>query len=248
MAAMDATRSSPGADATARSRAGSDTVNATAVRMGDHAAGARSAHPLFARCYHLLSGTAERAGTTDHRRELLAHLAGDVIEVGAGNGLNFAHYPPAVRSVCALEPDPFLRRRAERAARQAPVPIEVLPGWAEALPGNGEHFDAAVASLVLCSVPDPAQALRELYRVLRPGGELRFYEHVRAERVDAARRQDQVDRIWPRLGGGCHPNRDTVAAIATAGFTIEHLRRFDFEPSRLTRPVAPHVIGRASRP
>lgn len=207
-----------------------------------------AAHPLFARCYHLLSGPAERAGTGAHRSELLQGLHGQVIEVGAGNGLNFAHYPSAVHRVLAVEPDPFLRRKAELAAAVAPVPVEVIEGWADHLPAPDGQFSGAIASLVLCSVPSVPGALAELFRVLAPGGELRFYEHVRAEDPGAARRQDRVDRIWPRIGGGCHPNRDTVAAIEAAGFTLEQVRRFSFEPSRLASPVAPHVIGRARRP
>ncbi len=206
------------------------------------------AHPIFARCYHLLSPVAERAGTSEHRQELLEGLSGDVVELGAGNGLNFAHYPLEVERVLAIEPDPFLRAKAELAAPRAPVPVSVREGWAEQLPIPDGHFDAAVASLVLCSVPSAEQALGELFRVLRPGGELRFYEHVRAEDPTAARRQDRADVIWPLLGGGCHPNRETVAAIAAAGFDIERVRRFIFQPSRMTAPVAPHVIGRARRP
>lgn len=208
---------------------------------------AAGSHPLFARCYHLLSGPAERAGTAEHRQELLQGLEGEVIELGAGNGLSFAHYPPAVRRVVAVEPDPFLRHKAELAATRAPVPVEVVSGWADDLPFDDGQFAAAVASLVLCSVPDVPRALGELRRVLVPGGALRFYEHVRAEDPGAARRQDWVDRVWPRVGGGCHPNRDTVAAIQAAGFALEEVRRFSFAPSFLARPVAPHVIGRARR-
>jgi SAM-dependent methyltransferase len=206
------------------------------------------AHPLFARCYHVLSGAAERAGSADHRRELLEGLRGEVIEIGAGNGLNFAYYPPEVTAVLAVEPDPYLRRQAARAAARALVTVRVVEGWADNLPAGDGRFDAAVASLVLCSVPSPPVALAELLRVLRPGGELRFYEHVRSEDPGDARWQDRVEPLWSLVGGGCHPSRDTVAAIRSAGFDVEQERRFSFEPSRLTRPVAPHVIGRARRP
>ena len=205
------------------------------------------AHPLFARLYHALSGAAERAGTTEHRRELLGGLRGRVVEVGAGNGLNFAHYPPGVTDVLAVEPDPFLRKKAALAAARAPVPVRVVDGDAEALPAHDAEFDAAVASLVLCSVASPPRALAELRRVLRPGGELRFYEHVRGDDPATARLQDRADRVWPLVGGGCHPNRDTVAAVAAAGFALEEVRRFRFRPTSLAAPVAPHVIGRARR-
>lgn len=205
-------------------------------------------HPVFARAYRLLSVGAERAGSAEHRREALAGLRGRVIEVGAGNGLNFAHYPPEVSEVVAVEPEPYLRGRASAAAADAPIPVTVVAGHAEQLPAPDGAFDAAVASLVLCSVPDQAAALAELYRVVRAGGELRFYEHVRGERPAAARWQDRLDRVWPHLAGGCHPNRDTVAAIERAGFRLSWQRRFEFQPCVLASPVAPHVIGLAERP
>jgi len=205
-------------------------------------------HPWFARCYALVSEGAERAGAVGHRTELLAGLTGRVIEVGCGNGMNFAHYPAEVTQVVAVEPEPYLRAKAVDATRRSPVPIEVRPGTAEALPAEDGSFDAAVVSLVLCSVPDPGVALAEARRVLRPGGTLRFYEHVRATTPGLARLQDRIDRLWPRLAGGCHPNRDTVAAIEAAGFTIEQLRRFTFRPCWAVAPVAPHTIGAARRP
>ncbi|MDA8296352.1 MAG: class I SAM-dependent methyltransferase [Actinomycetota bacterium] len=226
-------------------------MGAPGARGSDAGVGARGsaigAHPVFARCYHLLSPLAERGGTAEHRQELLEGLQGEVVELGAGNGLNFAHYPAGVNGVLAIEPDPFLRSKAELAAARAPVRVTVRDGWAGQLSLPAARFDAAVASLVLCSVPNAAAALAELFWALRPGGELRFYEHVRARDPVAARRQDWADLIWPHLGGGCHPNRETVDAIAAAGFAIEKVRHFRFQPSRMTAPVAPHVIGRARR-
>ena len=198
-------------------------------------------HPLFARFYAFASRGMEKRGAAEHRRELLTGLAGRVIEVGAGNGLSFAHYPPGVTEVVAVEPEPYLRARAEEAAPSAPVPVRVVAGLADQLPVGDSGFDAAVCSLVLCSVPDQARALTEARRVLRPGGELRFYEHVRGTGA-RARLQDAVDPVWSRVGAGCHPNRDTVAAIGAAGFRIESVRRFDF----VGWLTAPHVIGRAA--
>jgi ubiquinone/menaquinone biosynthesis C-methylase UbiE len=185
----------------------------------------------------------EKRGTAGHRRELLARLSGRVVEVGAGNGLNFAHYPPEVTEVVAVEPEPYLRQKASDAAAEATPPIRLAEGLADRLPGSDAEFDAAVASLVLCSVPDQSRALAEIRRVLRPGGELRFYEHVRGEGT-RARLQDVANLAWPHLGAGCHPNRDTVGAIEAAGFRLERVRRFDF----LGGPTAPHVIGVAVRP
>jgi len=205
-------------------------------------------HPLFARMWTLLLGPgAEHAGMAEHRDELLAGLGGRVVEVGAGNGLNFRHFPAAVSEVVAVEPEPYLRRRAERAAAEAPVSVTVVAGVAEALPGDDGGFDAGVASLVLCSVADQAAALRELRRVIRPDGELRFYEHVLARGRTAAAVQRRLDRsgIWPRVGAGCHLARDTVTAIEDAGFVIERCRRFPFGPGPFQ---IPHILGSARRP
>jgi ubiquinone/menaquinone biosynthesis C-methylase UbiE len=201
-------------------------------------------HPIFARCYarvgHLMD-----AEIGDHRRRLLAGLTGRVLEVGAGNGLNFPHYPAAVTEVLAIEPEPYLRRQALAAARQAPVPIRIVAGAAEALPAPDGAIDTVVASLVLCTVTDLDQALAETRRVLRPGGRLRFYEHVRASDPRLARWQDRLERPWGRLVGGCHPNRDTVAAITAAGLRLVQLDRFDL---RAMPPLArPHVLGLAER-
>jgi ubiquinone/menaquinone biosynthesis C-methylase UbiE len=168
-----------------------------------------------------------------------------VIEVGAGNGLNFAHYPSSVTRLVAVEPEPILREAASKAAARAPVPIEVVDGVADRLPAEDGSFDAVIACLMLCTVPDQARALAEMKRVLAPGGELRFYEHVVAHKPGMARFQRVMDRtLWPRVAGGCHMTRDTGAAIERAGFTIEHCRRFDFSPSP-PLPAIPHILGRA---
>jgi len=152
-------------------------------------------HPVFARLYERMAPSLERAGGATHRDEPLAGISGRVIEVGAGNGSCFAHYPDTVVELVAVEPEPSLRRAAQSAARSVDMPIGVVDGHASALPGEDASFDAAVASLVLCSVPDPEAALREVRRVLRPGGELRFYEHVRSEDPGQARLHDRVDWV-----------------------------------------------------
>jgi ubiquinone/menaquinone biosynthesis C-methylase UbiE len=202
-------------------------------------------HPLFARLYERMAPSLDRAGGAAHRDELLAGLNGRVIEVGAGSGLCFAHYPDTVTEVVAIEPEPSLRRVAQEAAQSLEAAIAVVDGQAAGLPVEDAAFDAAVVSLVLCSVPDTEAALSEVRRVLRPGGELRFYEHVRSEEPRQARLQDRVDWIWSHVLGGCHPNRDTLSAIDAAGFSISACHRFEFRPCALSAPSSPHVIGRA---
>ena len=166
-------------------------------------------HPIFARLYPRLDAASEKAGGEAHRAELLDGISGRVLEVGAGYGANFPHYPAAVTEVVALEPEPRLRAMATRAAARAPVPVSVRPGVAEALDLDDTSFDVAVASLVLCSVHDPVRALAELRRVLRPGGELRYYEHIRGRTVRKIRFQRYADLAWPFIAGGCHVSRST---------------------------------------
>ena len=205
-------------------------------------------HPIFARCYTWLSEHSEgRVG--EYRRALVAGLSGRVVDVGAGNGLNFAHYPPEVEHVLAVEPEPHLRGVAQRKARTAAVRIDVVHGFAEALPADDQSCDAAVCSLVLCSVPDQAAALAEIRRVLRPGGQLRIFEHVRADTPGMARLQRLLDAtVWPQLAGGCHTARDTVTAVERAGLTLEHIERFRLPESGIQSPVSSLVLGTARRP
>ncbi len=206
-------------------------------------------HPLFARFYATLAGPVlEKAGIAEHRRRLLAGLTGDVIEIGAGNGLNFPHYPPEVTRVVAVEPEPNLRTLAQTEARSAPVPVEIESARAERLPFPDASFDAAVVCLTLCSIADPGTALVELRRVLRPDGQLRFFEHVRSGSPAMRRVQRVLDAtVWPRLMGGCHTGRDTHTALTTAGFTLTAVDRFDFPATRIPMPAATHILGTAVR-
>ena len=182
----------------------------------------------------------------DHRRRLVAGLSGRVVEIGAGAGAMFPHYPGDVASVVAVEPDRNRRAAAERAAGRARVPIRVVDGVAERLPLADGVADAAVASLVLCSVPDVPAALSELRRVLRPAGSLRFLEHVVAGRGPLRILQRAAAPVYARMPDGCHVDRDTLASIAGAGFAIEACDRFMHADGRF-EPAIPHVLGTARK-
>ena len=207
---------------------------------------ARFQNPRFARRYARAARFAEERGVREHRRRLLAGLSGRVIEVGAGSGLNLAHYPPEVTEVVAVEPEHTLRRYAAAAAVRAPVPVTIVPGHANRLPARDGTFDAAVVSLVLCTVPSPERALAEISRVLAPGGRLHIYEHVRSRNPVIGRLQDLITPLWRRAGAGCHPNRDTLAAIERAGFKVVEVDRFAFTPQPPI-PRTAHILGRAVR-
>jgi len=207
--------------------------------------GASPVQRLGAAGYDWLFDRVDPLGGADHRRRLVEQATGEVLEIGAGTGRNLPRYRTATR-VVALEPAPGMRARAHQVARTARVAVEVVDGRAEDLPFPDAAFDTVVASLVLCTVPDPAGVLAEARRVLRPGGTLRFYQHVRADDPQLARWQDRLERPWGWVAGGCHPNRDVVAAITAAGFRVLELDRFDFQ---IMPPlVRPHVLGVARRP
>ncbi|MHC0428983.1 class I SAM-dependent methyltransferase [Streptomyces sp. O3] len=206
-------------------------------------------HPVFARFYARQSVAAEKIMHA-HREELLAGISGRVIEIGAGNGLNFAYYPRTVSEVVALEPERLLRKLAAEAALRAGVPVDVVPGGAEALPVKSEAFDAVVFSLVLCSVRSVERSLAEALRALRPGGELRFLEHGLAPRGRVMpTAQKALDRtVWPLLFGGCHVAREPLAAIEAAGYEVTAYRRL-LIPARGPRlPSSYCVLGTARRP
>jgi len=223
------------------------------MRLESKAVGGRrepGAHPVFARYYARASVGAEtRLGFARQRGRLLAGLSGRVLEVGAGNGLNFAHYPGSVSEVVAIEPEPLLRRLALESALRAQVPVDVVPGAAEALPVESEAFDAVVLSLVLCSVRDVARTLGEVRRVLRPGGQVRFFEHGRGGGRAMRLTQRALDlTVWPALAGGCHLSRDPLAALRAAGFELGPYRSL-LVPERGPRlPASSCVLGTAWRP
>jgi ubiquinone/menaquinone biosynthesis C-methylase UbiE len=182
--------------------------------------------------------------TRELRRRLLAGLRGRVLELGCGDGRAFELYPPTVTSVLAVEPDPSARAVAAERARESGFRIDVVDGVASALPAADAVVDVAVVIWVLCSVPSPSEALRELRRVLVPGGELRFYEHVRSDHVAFSSLQRAADALfWTRALGGCETARDTEAEIRAAGFDILGLSRGFHSSSLLTITSAPYVVG-----
>lgn len=202
----------------------------------------------FARYLERREARRPDATAREIRRRVLSGLRGHVIEVGAGDGRSFEHYPPEVERVLAVEPDPTARDAARERAAAVPVPIEVVEGDAAALPAENGSFDAAVVMGVLCSVPDPDAALGELRRVLKPHAELRFWEHVRSRHRAFRAVQATVDRLfWTKALGGCETTRDTESAIAVAGFELEQLDPGFHSSSVLTITSAPYIAGVARR-
>jgi len=189
---------------------------------------------------------AEDAGLREMRRELLTQARGRVLELGAGTGLNLEHYPQAIESLTMVEPDPHmtkqLRQKLADSGRSAEVSVVEAPG--EELPFPDSSFDTVVVTLVFCTVPDQAASLSEIKRVLAPGGELLFLEHVRAHDEGLAKWQDRLEGPWKFLADGCRCNRDTVSAIGAAGFELGEVE--SGELPKLPPLVRPLVRGSAS--
>jgi SAM-dependent methyltransferase len=203
-------------------------------------------NPFFARIRPIVA-THEAEAIRALRRENLAGLSGRVLEIGAGIGTNFAFYPEFVEQVVAVEPEPRLAAQARAAADVVPVSVSVTGETVEEFNGE-EPFDAVVCSLVLCSVSDPSRALRRVHSLLRPGGQLRYLEHVASGGV-RGRFQQLVDAtFWPRLLGNCHTHRDTERSIVDAGFEVDTSRRELTVPAWAPLPVSEFALGRARRP
>jgi SAM-dependent methyltransferase len=201
---------------------------------------------LFAALYDRLTADAEQAGLADLRAGVLADAQGATLELGAGTGANLRHYPAAVTELVLTEPSEHMARRLRDKVAESGRQAQVVVAPAEALPFADDRFDTVAATLVLCTADDPAASLREVARVLRPGGRLLFLEHVRADDAGLARWQDRLEGLWGYAAAGCHPNRDTLAAIEHAGFTVEGVERGRFPKAPpLVRPL---VSGRATRP
>jgi ubiquinone/menaquinone biosynthesis C-methylase UbiE len=197
---------------------------------------------LFALGYDRFMAASERAGLRARRRRLLSDAGGATLEIGAGTGLNVDLYPPGVSELVLTEPSAAMagRLRAKLGAHSA---TSVVQAPAERLPFEADRFDTVVATLVLCTVPEPAAALAEAARVLRPGGRFLFLEHVRAPGRRLARWQDRLERPWRLFGAGCRCNRDTAASIEASPLRIEELERGEIP--RALPLVRPMIVGAA---
>lgn len=193
----------------------------------------------------LLKGT-EDAGLRERRRETLAAARGRTIDIGAGTGANLRLFPQGVEQVVMAEPDPHMTKRLRRKLEESGSEVELVEAGAERLPFEDSSFDTAIFTLVLCTVPDPAAALAEAARVLKPGGQLLFVEHVRAKDPGVARWQDCLERPWRVFADGCRCNRDTVANIEASPLTVDSVERGELPKSPpITKPM---VWGRATLP
>jgi ubiquinone/menaquinone biosynthesis C-methylase UbiE len=200
---------------------------------------------IFAAMYDGQMRRAEKAGLIDMRQALVGQAAGTVLEIGAGTGANLSHYPPAVTSLTLTEPDVFMFKRLERRARAEVPAIMVLRAPAEDLPFEGETFDVVVSTLVLCGVDDQPRAVREIRRVLRPGGRFLFLEHVRAADPTAAKKQDRMNWL-NRAVVCCDCNRPTLETIEGAGFRVTALEHTELP--KAPSFVRPAIAGTAIPP
>lgn len=203
-------------------------------------------NPFFARIWPTIAAH-ETEQMQALRRENLAALSGRVLEVGAGIGTNFAFYPDSVTEVVAIEPEHRLAVRARDAAIGAHIPVTVTDEAVENF-SAAEPFDAVVCSLVLCSVSDPDSVLRQVLSWLRPGGELRYLEHMASGGVRGRLQQLADATVWPRLCGNCHTHRRTGESIRAAGFDVDSTRTERAMPAWAPLPVSEFVLGRARRP
>jgi ubiquinone/menaquinone biosynthesis C-methylase UbiE len=204
----------------------------------------RQGHRWFAFLYDGLQASAERSYMRRVREEIVGGARGRVLEVGAGTGASFPFYNDHADEIIATEPDPFMLERARRRAEEVDRAIELRQAWAEELPFTDGSFDTVVSTVVMCSVAEPARALSEVRRVLKPSGELRMYEHVRYDYAFGAFWQDLATPFWRWFTAGCHPNRDIPRLVREAGFEFKRLE--------LTKPIPPippmifarpHIIG-----
>ena len=201
---------------------------------------------LRAALYDAMNARFERAHGRELRRRQLAPARGAVLEIGGGTGANLPHYPATVERLVLSDPDAAMLDRARRRRSEGAHDVELVAARAEALPFADDAFDTVVTTIALCTVADQAAALREIRRVLHPGGQLLFAEHVRAADPKLARWQDRLERPWGVIADGCHPNRDTLGALEAAGFAVEVAEQGELP--LVPRLVKPYIVGRAVVP
>jgi ubiquinone/menaquinone biosynthesis C-methylase UbiE len=200
---------------------------------------------LFAATYDRMSARTEKAGLATHRELLLAGASGRVLEIGGGTGANLPYYGASVESLTLTEPEVPMLKRLEKRAREHAPRATVLRAPAEDLPFEEDSFDTAVSTLVLCGVADQPRALRELRRVLRPGGRLLFLEHVRSDDPGEARHQDRMNGL-NRFVVGCDCNRPTLDSIKAAGFQVREIEQTVVP--KAPKYVRPLIVGAAESP
>ena len=200
---------------------------------------------IFAAMYDHMSAATEEAGLRAHRAALLARANGDVLEIGGGTGANLSFYGEDVLALTITEPEKPMARRLQRHIQDRRPDAMFLRAPAEDLPFEDASFDTVVSTLVLCTVDDQPRALRELRRVLRPGGRLLFIEHIRSDEPELARMQDRMLPIITRVAQGCHCNRPTLDGIRGAGFEVTRLEHDTLK--HVPRFVSPLVVGVAER-
>jgi ubiquinone/menaquinone biosynthesis C-methylase UbiE len=201
---------------------------------------------IFSGMYDHMMARTERAGLSEHREALVSSASGDVLEIGAGTGGNLSFYGDQVRSLTLTEPEKPMVRRLEKHIAERHPGATLLRAPAEDLPFNDDSFDTVVSTLVLCTVDDQPRALREVSRVLKPGGRLLFIEHVRSDDEKLARMQDRMLPINVRIGHGCHCNRPTLEGIRSAGFSVSSLDRDTLKHA--PRFIRPLIVGTAELP
>jgi ubiquinone/menaquinone biosynthesis C-methylase UbiE len=198
----------------------------------------------FSAIYDPLLWVAERAGMGQRRAALLGQAKGQVLELGAGTGLNLPYYPEGLKELVLTEPSPPMVTRLERRAKRPGITASVMVADAERLPFEDDRFDTVVSTLVLCTVDEPQRAIDEITRVLRPGGKLLFLEHVRADSPRLARWQDRLHRPWHAFAAGCHANRATVDMLRDSPLRVEAVESDRW--SRMPAMVHPLAIGTAA--
>jgi ubiquinone/menaquinone biosynthesis C-methylase UbiE len=199
---------------------------------------------VFAATYDRVMAASEKAVLRGHREALVSRVTGDVLEIGGGTGANLPFYGAGVRELVITEPEEPMARKLEGKLADHSLPARVVPAPAEDLHLDDSSFDFVVSTLVLCTVDDPALALKEIHRVLRPGGQLVFLEHVRSDEPGLARWQDRLHGVWVRLGYGCHCNRPTLENIERAGFSIDEL---EHDGMRKALPIVRPLIAGLAR-